>query len=172
MRTRVTVLVLVVCAAALAAAAAATRGASAAGSTPPSSPWTRIVASAAADAPIIPGAQRIVVEERDGDFRFVDADGSGGESRGDYFISTSNLFSTGGTRVGRDWVKCTLTFLRATQCEATLELFGRGTIEVAGVVTDRAHIAITGGSGEFGDAGGQLNFGGDSRLVLSVLHLS
>jgi|1185.fasta_scaffold28611_2 hypothetical protein len=171
MSKRATILVLVVCAAVVAAAVGMTRGASAAAGTPSVSPWTEMAASGAAEAPVLPGAQRIVVTERDGEFTYIDADNSGTRSRGDYFVTSSNLFDAGGSRVGRDWVRCMVT-VHASQCEATFELFGRGSIDLAGTITDRSLIAVTGGTGEFGDAGGQLGFGSHGKLIISLLHLS
>jgi hypothetical protein len=139
-------------------------------------PWGRHLitdaARAAASAPSAVAGERIVLHTRPGQAKFVDADHNGKESNGDYVVFTERFFNASGQQVGRDRLICTINF-RTFQCEATLFLDGRGTIEAAGALTDRiAMVAITGGTGEFADAGGEINASNEQRLVLNVLHLA
>jgi hypothetical protein len=86
-------------------------------------------------------------------------------------VFSNPLFSTDGERIGRDWAGCRLQFGFAVHCKATALFFGRGTIEVAGTLNDNHnHIAITGGTGERADAGGEIRVA-NTRLFLSILHL-
>jgi hypothetical protein len=139
-------------------------------------PWGRHLmtdaARAAASAPPAVAGERIVLHTRPGQAKFVDADHNGKESNGDYVVFTERFFNASGQQVGRDRLICTINF-RTFQCQATLFLDGRGTIEAAGTLTDRiAMVAITGGTGEFADAGGEINAGRSETLVLNLLHLA
>jgi hypothetical protein len=89
-----------------------------------------------------------------------------GESLGDRFVFTDDLFEEkDGEKVGFDVVECTLVRLDdpgAVQCLATFWLDDRGQITVQGLVTFDGEdsgtfvLPITGGSGEFQNAGGEL----------------
>jgi hypothetical protein len=138
-------------------------------------PWARQLtrdAARATDAAQAVAGQRIVILARSDREKFVDADGSGGPSVGDYFLFTERIVNGDGALIGRDWGACTLQFGQAAQCEATIRLFGRGTIEVAGTLGRHPFIPITGGTGEFVDAGGELNVANERRLVGTLIHLA
>jgi len=90
--------------------------------------------------------------------------GREGFSIGDRFVFTENL-SRRGMRVGTDHGECVFTRIEpqggAFQCTATA-VFRRGQITVQGAVTfseddpSRFTLAVTGGTGRFRDAGGQV----------------
>ncbi len=90
--------------------------------------------------------------------------GPPGPSAGDSFTFAERLFRRG-ERVGRDAVHCKIKrFQRRlfeAQCLITLMFTDRGTIAAHGLVTFRRGsdrrpvLAITGGTGEFEDAGGR-----------------
>jgi hypothetical protein len=88
---------------------------------------------------------------------FVDV-GDSGESAGDYFLFESRLMSKDGSKLlGRDSGKCTLG-VRTFICDATAQVFGKGKITVYGAFFAEAdtRIAITGGTGAYREAAGQL----------------
>ncbi len=90
--------------------------------------------------------------------------GPPGPSAGDTFSFTERLFR-GGERVGRDAVTCKIKRferrLFEAQCFVTMVFTDRGQITAQGLVTFRRGsdrrpvLAITGGTGEFEDAGGR-----------------
>jgi hypothetical protein len=124
--------------------------------------------SGAARAPR--GAERIVLVERGGQFTFVDTDQSGDESVGDMILGNPRLENRGGHTVGRLRFTCQLNFGETLQCQATATLFGRGTIEIAGTFTPRNdRLAVTGGTGEFADAGGEVRVADRDEFL--ILHL-
>ena len=95
----------------------------------------------------------------------TDTDGGPpGPSAGDTFSFTERLFR-GGERVGRDAVTCKIKRferrLFEAQCFVTMVFTDRGQITAQGLVTFRRGsdrqpvLAITGGTGEFEDAGGR-----------------
>jgi len=87
-------------------------------------------------------------------FEFIDV-GAQGESPGDTLLFESALFTPSGDRVGRDSVRCTFG-IRTFVCDATFQITGRGKIVVAGAFFGgEPQLAITGGTREFRDAGGQ-----------------
>jgi len=85
----------------------------------------------------------------------VDADGDGGFSPGDYFVSEERLFKRG-EQVGRDSVRCMVNH-RSIMCDSTLTR-GSGNLEVAGTFFFGAglpiQLAVTGGTGRYRDAAG------------------
>lgn len=93
---------------------------------------------------------------------------------GDFFMFEDIVFDRSGTRqVGRDSVRCQ-GGLRTFLCDGTLQVFGRGKIQVSGALFGARDnvIPITGGTGVYEGVGGELTFfdlPGD-RSVL-VLHL-
>jgi hypothetical protein len=105
--------------------------------------------------------------------------GAAGESLGDYFVFTEDLFMKG-KRVGSDHVSCMATRIDKSeftvQCVATLVLDGKGQITVQGAVTFSEEsgstftLAITGGTGRFRDASGQVKVRdiSDEKSVLTV----
>jgi hypothetical protein len=149
-------------------------GASASSDATSLEPWGRNLHSSAAQPATrkLAGAERIVLRPRGGQEKFLDLDGNGRDSVGDELLFTENLLNGSGKAVGRDWVTCKLQFRFTLQCEGTLLLFGRGTIELAGTISENHNfVAVTGGTGEFADAGGEANVGLEDRLVVSLLHL-
>jgi hypothetical protein len=114
--------------------------------------------------------------------------GPSGLSLGDYFVATENLFRQG-KKVGTDHAVCTLTRLEpptgtpkrfAAQCLVTL-LLPEGQITLQGVRTGslsaqqppRFTLAITGGTGAYKTAHGQVRIvdinATDSRLTLTLI---
>ena len=104
--------------------------------------------------------------------------GTGRDSVGDVFLFTESLWNGRGHRVGTTIATCTEQFLHASACSATLRLFGRGDITVAGAVGGpQPLLAVTGGTGGFSDAGGQMdtsrdNVGARGVLVVWLRHLA
>ena len=110
----------------------------------------------AAQAARARGNQTIRVREIEERSRFIDV-GPRGESPGDYFIFESRLMRNG-EQVGRDSGRCLLG-VRTFSCDATASLDGEGKIVVGGTLfSDQQdfRLAITGGTGAFKDAGGEL----------------
>lgn len=137
--------------------------------------WPVAAAPGAADEAVraanVRGNQAIRVREIEMRSRYIDV-GRQGESPGDYFLSESRLMQ-GGEKVGRDSVRCTFG-VRTFSCEATALLRGKGKIVVAGALfTDQGdfRLAITGGTGAFKDAQGELTVeeGKATFLVFELL---
>lgn len=107
--------------------------------------------------------------------RVADVDvGAPGESPGDYFLFENRLLSADGSRLlGRDSGRCMIN-IRTFTCDATARIFGKGKIVVSGTffAENDARIAITGGTGRFDEAGGQLTVtdrpDGNTLLVFRV----
>jgi len=102
---------------------------------------------------------------------YVDV-GKQGESAGDYFIFEGRLMRNG-EQVGRDFGRCLLGF-RTFTCEATASIEGEGKIVVGGTLFSERRdfrLAITGGTGSFKDARGQLTVeeGKATFLVFELL---
>lgn len=100
--------------------------------------------------------QTIKVREVQTRGRYIDV-GPQGESPGDYFVFEGRLLQKG-EQVGRDSGRC-LAGVRTFTCEATASLDGRGKIVVGGTLfTDQRdfRLAVTGGTGAYKDARGQL----------------
>jgi hypothetical protein len=98
----------------------------------------------------------VIVEEA-----FVD-NGKSGPSLGDQFVFSSNLLKHG-EKVGHAGVACTIVSVEheESQCLATAWFDDHGQITVQGLVaeaegSDRFAFAITGGTGDFSDAAGEL----------------
>ena len=152
-------------------------GASASSSRPTFKPWGHSPRAAHGTAAVstVDGAQKLVLNTKSGQFKFIDADQNGQESVGDSFLFTESLWNAGGDRVGKVWAMCTDHF-NGTLCQATIRLAGRGTLTVAGAITGHnALLAVTGGTDEFSDAGGEMDTSGDNgntgQLVIWVRHL-
>ncbi|MCA1727580.1 MAG: hypothetical protein LC722_08010 [Actinobacteria bacterium] len=77
---------------------------------------------------------------------------------GDVFLLRETLFDDAGTRVGVSNIACTETFHQTLVCTAALTLRGRGEIVLGGTIPfDPVFtIAITGGTGEFRTAAGEV----------------
>ena len=97
-------------------------------------------------------------EEETEHFAFVDV-GPRDESVGDSFIFRNRLLNPRtNAHVGSLSVQCTLAFF-STECTGTAIVFDRGKITLAGNVPgsgNRFAVAITGGTGEFRAARGQV----------------
>jgi hypothetical protein len=165
--------VLVVALAATAVVAVSATGASS--SAAPTDRWARALAThatpSAAAAAAAAGAERIVLRDVTVREKFIDADDNGRESVGDMFVVLDRLVR-GGEQVGALSGTCQGGF-DTFACHVMIRLFDRGSLEVSGAFTPRhALFAITGGTGEFADAGGALTVGSGQRIVLHVIHLA
>ena len=97
------------------------------------------------------GAEVIIVIVRESHSKFVDADGSGNPSVGDYFVFTEDVFDPQTHKlVGGDHAKCVINF-DAEVCDGTFTLFDGGDIAIEG----NDILAVTGGTGDFIDNGGE-----------------
>jgi hypothetical protein len=105
---------------------------------------------------------------------FVDV-GEPGEGPGDQFLFENNLMNPAGTRiVGRDSGHC-MVGIETFTCDATAWIFGKGKIVVSSpTFTDTDNkLAITGGTGKFKEADGQLRLAdGGGRNALLIFELS
>jgi hypothetical protein len=112
----------------------------------------------------------------------IDADDSGGDSVGDYFVGHAPLVH-GGRTIGRERHQCTLLAVGENffqgRCSGTFHLNGRGNLEITGVLTfSKKHnggtgFSILGGTGDFRDAGGRtVVVGSNSRtkFTFKVVH--
>lgn len=99
--------------------------------------------------------------------------GDSGFGPGDYFIFESELRYLHGSQViGRDSVRCTVgpdTFI----CDATAHLFGKGKVVAYGAAFAPSDpvLAVTGGTADFKDVGGQLKVAeqrGDDLLAFEI----
>jgi hypothetical protein len=138
--------------------------ASVAAAAPPNSsstlrPWGRGHVSAAAATETAAtqasaaGATRLVVIAREVDFTVIDV-GPQGDSPGDAIVFTDDLFDQAGRRIGHDQARCTIMFRGDVLCDATFVLAGRGQLTIEGATLT---FAVTGGTGEFKKARGQLH---------------
>jgi hypothetical protein len=113
------------------------------------------------DSTVRPGAvaddmHRLVVYTRTLRVAFVDV-GAAGESPGDSFMFEDRVRNRARTMViGRDSVACTFR-IRSVACDGTIFLAGRGTITIGGATYGPNVFAITGGTGEFARAAGELH---------------
>ena len=120
------------------------------------------------------GAHVLTVIEHE--VRNADVDtGDPGESPGDYFLFESRLLNPHtGDLVGVDSGKCMIA-IRTFVCDATARINGQGKIVVAGAFFSENDgvIAITGGTGAYRDASGQLFVrdlpNGDTRLTFVLV---
>jgi hypothetical protein len=144
--------------------------------------WTGIWALPAASAGGESGAtddesgQVIRVVSREVDSADLDL-GKQGFTLGDRFVFTDNLFMHG-KRVGSDHGECLVTRIHGEsgsfECNVTAVFRGRGQITVQGAATFSEEegspvvLAVTGGTREFRDSGGQVRVdesAGDSTLL-------
>jgi hypothetical protein len=153
-------------------------GASASSSRPTFKPWghSATAARGAAAVTTVDGAHKLVLNTKSGRFKPIDADQNGRESVGDSFLFTESLWNAGGDRIGKVWAICTDHFNGAALCQASIRLAGRGTLRVAGVITpNNPLLAVTGGTDEFSDSGGEMDTSGDNgdtgQLVIWLRHL-
>jgi hypothetical protein len=102
----------------------------------------------------------ISLEERGTDFAYVAAEPAG--FLGDYLVFHADLFDSAGVKVGTDGGTCVFTSAAGeSQCVATLSFAG-GDVTTQGLNTDptipfEAVFAVTGGTGEFKGAAGELD---------------
>src|SRR3954470_1226569 len=122
---------------------------------------------------------RLVFYERQTSFQLVDP-GQDGPTPGDQAASTSDLFRDAHFmhKVGTVIISCTVVTADELECGATGHLRG-GDVQVNGAVptaTKPAALAITGGTGKFRGANGEIRTtplgadGSDSRDVLIFTH--
>ncbi len=130
-------------------------------------------AKAAVRAAEAAGHEVIRVREFQERARYIDA-GREGDSPGDLILFESRLRS-GGEKVGRDSVRC-LFGIRSFSCDGSFLIAGRGKIVVSGALfaaREDSRLAITGGTGAFKDARGQMTVeeggGSSTRLVFELL---
>jgi hypothetical protein len=95
-------------------------------------------------------------------------------SAGDFFAFEEAVFnSSEQRRIGEDAGRCELG-IRTFSCEATILIDGEGKIQIAGSLFGRrdATFPITGGTGRFQTAGGQMTVfdlqGGKTALIFHI----
>ena len=107
------------------------------------------------------GPQRIVFNEVDTGGKYINISHTKNGAPGDEFIFSAKLMNRQNMRIGLLDAKCTLMLHRRLLCEGVLRLRG-GTVTLQGLVSDNHtngttdHIAVTGGTGRFDKAQGQL----------------
>jgi hypothetical protein len=99
---------------------------------------------------------------RDSQFTNVDADDSGGDTAGDYFVGNFPL-RQGGKNRGHLEFHCAIVTENPTRnlCSGVVHISGRGEFAVTDVSNadaEKEKVAITGGTGEFGGASGNGKF--------------
>jgi hypothetical protein len=99
---------------------------------------------------------------RDSQFTNVDADDSGGDTAGDYFVGNF-LLRQGGKNRGHLEFRCDVVTENPTRnlCSGVVHIAGKGELAVTDVSNSDAEkekVAITGGTGEFGGASGNGKF--------------
>lgn len=149
----------------------ATFSLSSAASTQTRGAWGRVKGSGVAASPAMPrdhqGDEELVFITRTVEEVAIDVNGAG-ETPGDYVVFRDNVFDEGREDlVGRLNVQCFLHFpfrpLRVTlYCEGSLTLVEEGQLTFQGVAvftqeTTEFTLAITGGTGEFETAGGEVH---------------
>lgn len=137
--------------------------------------FSRHVTRSAALAPDITTAATIVAISRGGHAQFIDLPPDG-PSQGDRVVVHTPLFNRAGTQVGDLNVEETVTKLSGRgqeQAVATARLFGRGQITFQGEDTNQATIigGVTGGTGNFQNARGQVAVTFREHSVLLAFHL-
>ncbi len=122
------------------------------------------------------GARTITVIEKTTSQQFVDV-GASGFSVGDEFVFASQFWNTDQTRqVGSNQGYCVALSAQIAHCAGTASLRG-GTIEYGGTTNQTAQtftIAITGGTGSFVHAEGQVtihNLNSNGTLSRDVIQL-
>jgi hypothetical protein len=105
---------------------------------------------------------KYTVRLRDAQLHDIDADGSGDETAGDYFVGNF-LLRQGGKNRGHLEFHCDLATVSPNRnlCSGVAHIAGRGEFAVADVSNSEAEtekVAITGGTGDFGGAGGNGKF--------------
>jgi hypothetical protein len=104
------------------------------------------------------GDREFVLVERQVSQHFVDL-GVAGLGVGDHAVFRSVFRTPGGAKAGDVHVVCTLVSKAAAQCDATARLHG-GTLELSGlfnITSPDVQLAITGGTGAYDRARGQLS---------------
>lgn len=115
-------------------------------------------------------ATRLVIIGRPtDDFAIVDL-GPEGDTPGDLILFADDLFTRSGKAIGQIQARCAFMFRDELLCDASFVLDGRGQIIVHGL--SRTTFAVTGGTGEFATARGQLDESlsptGESRFVFTL----
>ena len=140
-------------------------------------PFTRQALSrtSVAQAPAITTAQTIFVISRGGHAQNIDLPPSG-ESQGDRVIVHTPLFDRTGQAVGEFNVEEVITKLTGNgeeQAVTTARLFGQGEITAQGDDTNQTTItlAVTGGTGSYQNARGEVRVTFLAKSVLMTYHL-
>ncbi len=109
----------------------------------------------------------------------IDESGDGdADDPGDRDIGFGPLFQAG-EKAGAQQHDCVILKARkkfALRCAGTFRVRGRGSVEVAGVLKfsrrdPKSTLAVTGGTGEFRDAGGTMTFEGKRRGAVFRFHV-
>jgi hypothetical protein len=138
------------------AAVAAVAMAAGSSSTSSTLKWGTAGDANAASADATPkGMHRLVVYTTLVRDTFIDV-GEAGESAGDMDIFEDRVWNRSRTRViGRGSAECTLR-ITTVSCNGSIWLRGRGSLQVNGVLFDGRGFPVTGGTGRFAGAGGQM----------------
>ena len=116
--------------------------------------------------------KRLVLVERNLTETFIDNPPEG-DSQGDQFVLSSDLFRTNGKRVGHLDAHGVVTLVTEQQfrvlINGTASLPG-GEIENQGVGGRDSEFGLTGGTGRYDDVGGELHIVGD-KFVFDLQHL-
>lgn len=129
------------------------------GAAPPTGSWGRGAITPHGSAQAAPqGSETMTVITQQTQVAFIDADGSGSFSPGDYEVFTEDILDANThAKIGADHAKCTFDF-DAFVCDGTFTLFSRGDIAIEASLTDAPggnFLVVTGGSFEFFGAGGE-----------------
>ena len=110
----------------------------------------------------------------------VDANDSGEEDEGDYFVGAGPLFRRG-DRVGNEKHVCTAVSAtskaQVAHCEGTFVIKGRGSLEVSGTLkftrngAPESNLAILGGTGQFREAEGTVKFEGTENSTIFIFKI-
>ncbi len=126
------------------------------------------------------GGQTFFVTTKEINFKDINVDGPG-FTPGDYFLFRERVFNRAGKQIGLDNGTCQAQFPLTRQragffCEVAFTFFGRGQVMTEGRVqfgprTTSVPLAITGGTGHFQNARGEIHVGGEqqTRITFHVL---
>jgi hypothetical protein len=119
--------------------------------------WARTGPATTANA-VEPRAATLILIEEEGQATYIDV-GPRGETVGDYVVFRDRLRDPNSDAlIGALSVQCTFQFANSAECHGTAILFNRGKLTFAGNVPPASlfALAITGGTGEFRAARGEV----------------